>query len=170
VLEVKRRRKEIGSNLSHSLVRRSLVFSFKTDDQGQQLQQGSIMMNATTAAARILMATTIATTDVIVIGAGAAGLSAANDLIKAGWNVAVLEASNQIGGRLKKDETLANFPIDVGGEWISVRTFVLLSVLYEKCNASFSFAFATCSSITSHKAMVWSIYITCDYYRSTPMS
>jgi monoamine oxidase len=47
------------------------------------------------------LATTI-TTDVIVLGIGAAGLAATNDLTKAGWDVAVLEASNQIGGRLKK--------------------------------------------------------------------
>ena len=59
-------------------------------------------------------------TDVIVIGAGAAGLSAAHDLINDGWNVEVLEASSKIGGRLKKDNNLADFPIDLGGEWIHV--------------------------------------------------
>jgi monoamine oxidase len=59
-------------------------------------------------------------TDVVVIGAGAAGMTAAFDLVNAGYSVTILEASNKIGGRTKKDETLSNFPIDLGGEWLQV--------------------------------------------------
>ena len=44
------------------------------------------------------------TRDVVVIGAGAAGLTAANTLRKAGLSVAVLEARDRVGGRLWTDE------------------------------------------------------------------
>jgi len=38
--------------------------------------------------------------DVLIIGAGAAGLAAARDLCVAGCNVIVLEARDRIGGRI----------------------------------------------------------------------
>jgi len=56
--------------------------------------------------------------DVVIIGAGAAGLTAAYHLQKGGLSVKVLEASDRIGGRLRKDDSLADFPIDLGGSWI----------------------------------------------------
>ena len=43
------------------------------------------------------------TRDVVVIGAGAAGLTAANDLRTAGLSVVVLEARDRVGGRLWTD-------------------------------------------------------------------
>ena len=39
-------------------------------------------------------------TDTIIIGAGAAGLMAARELVRAGKTVRVLEASDRIGGRI----------------------------------------------------------------------
>ena len=44
--------------------------------------------------------------DVIVIGAGAAGLAAAHDLKAAGRKPIVLEARNRIGGRAFTDSSL----------------------------------------------------------------
>ena len=38
--------------------------------------------------------------DILVIGAGAAGLSAARDLCAAGCKVTILEARDRIGGRI----------------------------------------------------------------------
>jgi monoamine oxidase len=55
---------------------------------------------------------------VIVIGAGASGLAAAKVLEKNNIDYTILEATNRYGGRLKKDTTLADFPIDVGAEWL----------------------------------------------------
>ncbi len=57
---------------------------------------------------------------IIIIGAGFAGLAAANKLKQNGYNVAVLEARNRIGGRvfsyeIDKTEKLV---IELGGEWI----------------------------------------------------
>ena len=53
---------------------------------------------------------------VIVIGAGAAGLTAAYTLAQHGIDVRVLEASSVYGGRVKKMEHFADFPIDLGAE------------------------------------------------------
>lgn len=56
--------------------------------------------------------------NVLVIGAGAAGLTAAFHLKSAGVNVRVLEASGHWGGRIKRDTKLASVPLDLGAEWI----------------------------------------------------
>jgi len=51
--------------------------------------------------------------DVIVIGAGLAGLACAADLLEAGLRVRVLEASDAVGGRMRTD-TVAGFRLDRG--------------------------------------------------------
>jgi monoamine oxidase len=56
--------------------------------------------------------------DIIVIGAGAAGLAAARALHDAGRKVIVLEARDRLGGRACTDDTLADFPIELGAEFI----------------------------------------------------
>lgn len=57
--------------------------------------------------------------DVIVVGAGAAGLAAAADLARAGLSVSVVEARDRIGGRMftKRDPVL-QIPIEFGAEFI----------------------------------------------------
>lgn len=57
--------------------------------------------------------------DIIIIGAGAAGLSAAMELTKAGRKVLVLEARNRIGGRIYtiEDDQFTQ-PIEAGAEFI----------------------------------------------------
>ena len=62
---------------------------------------------------------------VVIIGAGSAGLAAANILEKNNISYVVLEATSRYGGRLKKDTTLADFPIDMGAEWIHSNRAVL---------------------------------------------
>ena len=56
--------------------------------------------------------------NVIIVGAGAAGLAAANLLEKNGVKYTVIEASDRFGGRVQKNDTFADFPIDLGAEWI----------------------------------------------------
>ncbi|ODT22702.1 NAD(P)/FAD-dependent oxidoreductase [Microbacterium sp. SCN 69-37] len=58
------------------------------------------------------------TRDVVVIGAGAAGLTAANQLKKAGLSVTVLEARDRVGGRLWTD-TIEGAMLEIGGQWVS---------------------------------------------------
>ncbi len=56
--------------------------------------------------------------DVIVIGAGSAGLAAARTLIAAGKSVVVLEAAYRIGGRAYTESRTFGIPIDHGCSWI----------------------------------------------------
>src|SRR5436190_18910576 len=57
--------------------------------------------------------------DVIVIGAGAAGLTAAADLSRAGVRVMILEARDRIGGRIHtlRDPSFP-MPVELGAEYI----------------------------------------------------
>jgi len=55
--------------------------------------------------------------DILVIGAGIAGLAAAKTLMNAGHNVSVLEADNRFGGRIKTVE-MGNYSADFGASWI----------------------------------------------------
>ncbi len=53
---------------------------------------------------------------VLVIGAGAAGLAAAERLVSHGLAVTVLEASGRVGGRVRHLEGFADFDIELGAE------------------------------------------------------
>jgi monoamine oxidase len=57
-------------------------------------------------------------TDVLVIGAGAAGLAAARALVDGGRRVIVLEARARIGGRVWTDRSFAAIPVERGAEFI----------------------------------------------------
>lgn len=56
-------------------------------------------------------------TKVIVVGAGAAGLKAASDLLDVGLQVDLIEARDRLGGRAFTDSSLG-VPIDLGCQWL----------------------------------------------------
>jgi monoamine oxidase len=64
-------------------------------------------------------------TDVIVIGAGLAGLKAATELVGLGRTVVLVEADERVGGRTKAGE-IAGRVADYGGQWVGPRHTVLL--------------------------------------------
>ncbi|RAV09552.1 monooxygenase [Mycolicibacterium sp. GF69] len=60
---------------------------------------------------------TPASTDVVVVGAGFAGLSAARALVRLGHDVVVLEGRDRVGGR-SSTATIAGVPVDLGATFV----------------------------------------------------
>jgi monoamine oxidase len=56
--------------------------------------------------------------DVVVVGAGMAGLIAARDLLAANVSVLVLEARNRVGGRLLNHTLENGAVVELGGQWV----------------------------------------------------
>ena len=66
--------------------------------------------------------------DVVIVGAGIAGLRAAQILQDAGRSVQVLEAANRIGGRAFTDNTTLGQPLDLGCSWINANSNPFLNI------------------------------------------
>jgi monoamine oxidase len=64
------------------------------------------------------MTATDRTADVVVIGAGYSGLSAARSLAAAGADVMVVEARGRVGGRVWTESSDGGAVIDHGGQWL----------------------------------------------------
>jgi monoamine oxidase len=56
--------------------------------------------------------------DVVVVGAGAAGIAAARRVMAANRKVIVVEAASQIGGRCQTDNSTFEVPFDRGARWM----------------------------------------------------
>lgn len=104
---MKRRKllKQLGFGLSGGLLLPHLITSCSKDDPGPEVPFDG---------------------DVVVIGAGAAGMYAADILNAKGIKVTILEAGNQIGGRIRSlrnqkdlvNLSVADFPVELGAEII----------------------------------------------------
>ncbi|MEM6723013.1 MAG: NAD(P)/FAD-dependent oxidoreductase [Bacteroidota bacterium] len=69
---------------------------------------------------------------VLIIGAGAAGITAGYILARQGIDFQIIEAAPQYGGRIKKIEGFADFPIDLGGEWIHTDPKILSTLINDR--------------------------------------
>lgn len=71
--------------------------------------------------------------DVVIIGAGAAGLMAAWEMVKVGKNVAIVEARDRIGGRIVtiKDQQFDE-PIELCAEFIHGNLELTTQLLQKK--------------------------------------
>jgi monoamine oxidase len=79
---------------------------------------GGVIADAASATAKPRSRKPSRRVDVVVIGAGLAGLTAATDLDRAGHSVAVLEARDRVGGRTLNHPIGRGKEIEVGGEWV----------------------------------------------------
>lgn len=68
--------------------------------------------------------------DVVVIGAGFAGLTAARDLTRTGFDTVVLEGRDRVGGR-SSTTTLAGVPVDLGGTFVGPTQDAVLALAGE---------------------------------------
>jgi monoamine oxidase len=97
-------------------------------DGGRTTRRGLLQAGAAVGAAAALPATAAADdderrgrkrrADVVVVGAGLAGLSAAHRLAGAGRSVVVLEARDRVGGRTLNRSVGGGEVVAVGGQWI----------------------------------------------------
>ena len=69
--------------------------------------------------------------DVIVIGAGMAGITAARTLSRAGYSVAVLEARDRIGGRIFTQYDFCDGPVEGGAEFVHGREAATLKEVHQ---------------------------------------
>jgi monoamine oxidase len=75
---------------------------------------------------------TILRADVVVLGAGIAGLAAARKLAAAGPSVIVLEARSRVGGRIFTERAPgAGLPVELGAEFVHGRPPELLELIHE---------------------------------------
>lgn len=66
---------------------------------------------------------------VLIIGAGAAGITAGYVLSQYGIDFEIIEASSVYGGRVKEASSFADFPIDLGAEWIHTDGSILATLV-----------------------------------------
>jgi monoamine oxidase len=70
--------------------------------------------------------------DLIVIGAGAAGLAAASDLRRSGVRLLVLEARDRIGGRIHTlHHPRSPLPVELGAEFVHGRPKEIFDIVHE---------------------------------------
>ena len=75
--------------------------------------------------------------DVLVVGAGLAGLTAARELVAAGRPVLVLEARDRVGGRVVNRDIGAGKIVEMGGQWAGPTQDRLLALAAELGVATF---------------------------------
>ncbi len=84
---------------------------------GSGAAAGSVLLSGVDEAVHAEPARGALSADVVVVGTGLAGLTAARDLVAAGRSVVVLDARDRVGGRLL-NHAVDGGVIEVGGQWL----------------------------------------------------
>jgi monoamine oxidase len=66
---------------------------------------------------------------VLIIGAGAGGLSAGYFLKQQGTDFEIIEASSAYGGRMRINTSFSDFPIPLGAEWLETSTSIFQEIV-----------------------------------------
>ena len=75
---------------------------------------------ASAVTARAYGAPAVSEADIVVVGAGAAGIAAARRIGGTRARLAVVEAADRVGGRCRTDTAIFGVPYDLGAHWIHV--------------------------------------------------
>jgi monoamine oxidase len=69
--------------------------------------------------------------DVVIVGAGIAGLTAARELTRAGRKVLIVEARDRVGGRIHTIQSSEGHPVELGATWVGPDQHEVLAMLTE---------------------------------------
>lgn len=98
--------------------RRQVLKALATATGGLLIVSCSSENNASAQPAEQANQSTTREADVLVVGAGIAGVGAARVLQDNGYSVIILEARNRMGGRIWTDRDGLGIPVDLGASWI----------------------------------------------------
>ena len=89
---------------------------------------------------------------VLIVGAGAAGLTAGYILQQQGIDFEIIEATSVYGGRVKRSEDFIDLPIDLGAEWIHREPSVLAEIINDPTvNAHIDFVNYTPQTVQAYR-------------------
>src|SRR5947209_4077213 len=96
------------------------VPTFRNNLETMTLNRRNFMAGSVALASRPALGAVSASgeTDVVIIGAGAAGIAAARKVAAAGRRFALIEASDHVGGRCVTDMRIFGVPFDRGAHWV----------------------------------------------------
>ena len=66
---------------------------------------------------------------VAIVGAGVAGMSVGHLLKQRGVEFSIVEAAEELGGRVKTQDEFVDFPLPLGGEWLHVDEGILSKIV-----------------------------------------